>query len=207
MFICVLTSYAQEQKGDLIIKSDGTKIEAKVLYIESDVVKYKRFDNLDGPTYSVNQDDIATILYANGTVDVFQKKTPSEKFYPMARQSEIKTCDELQADFERASRLKQKGVGLLVPGLMIFVAGTSAFAIGCCSLHYDWAAVVLMGSYISMAIGISLIIPGAIVTGIGNGKLRRISDEMNEICSVQLNKGGKYPVYLSFATNGLALRF
>ena len=207
LLLCATAIYAQEQKYDMIIKSDGAKIEAKVLYIESDVVKYKKINNLDGPTYSLNQDDIATILYANGTVDVFQKKSPSEKYDPTALQSSIKTCDELQADFERAQRLKQKGVGLLVSGFSLLVGGGILCGFGATQMDTGLGMGLFIGGATVAGIGWWLILPGAIVTGIGNGKLKRISNEMYEICSIPLNRGGKYPMSLSFATNGLALRF
>ena len=42
-----LTAAAQ----DLIVKTDATKIEAKVIEITPEAVRYKRFSNPDGPTY------------------------------------------------------------------------------------------------------------------------------------------------------------
>ena len=43
----VLTAAAQ----DLIVKTDATKVEAKVTEITPDAVRSKRFSNPDGPTY------------------------------------------------------------------------------------------------------------------------------------------------------------
>ena len=200
--------YAQEQKYDVIIKSDGTKIEAKVLYIELDVVKYKKISNLDGPTYSLNQDDIATILYSNGTVDVFQKKSPSPIPYQDNRLSERKTCDELQADLERAKRLSRTGGELLAGGFTLLVGGGICLTMGILGdVSYNASMGLIIGGGIGMGIGWNLILPGAICAGIGNGRQKRIINEMNEVCSIPLNRGGKYPMSLSFATNGLALRF
>lgn len=44
---CALTAAAQ----DLIVKTDAAKIEAKVIEITPEAVRYKRFSNPDGPTY------------------------------------------------------------------------------------------------------------------------------------------------------------
>ena len=50
----VLTAAAQ----DLIVKTDATKVEAKVTEITPDAVRYKRFSNPDGPTYALPVADI-----------------------------------------------------------------------------------------------------------------------------------------------------
>ena len=55
--------YAQ----DIIYLKNGDEIEAKVMEISSAEIKYKRFDNLDGPTIVINKADAVTILYQNGT--------------------------------------------------------------------------------------------------------------------------------------------
>lgn len=58
---------------DTIYKSDGTEIQAKVIEITMDVVKYKKFSNLDGPTYNIAKSDVFMIVYDNGEREVFKK--------------------------------------------------------------------------------------------------------------------------------------
>ncbi|WP_295913209.1 hypothetical protein [uncultured Alistipes sp.] len=67
-FCGVLAATAQ----DLIVKTDATKVEAKVTEITPDAVRYKRFSNPDGPTYVVPVADISYIQYANGEKEVFK---------------------------------------------------------------------------------------------------------------------------------------
>ncbi len=67
-FCGVLAATAQ----DLIVKTDATKVEAKVTEITPDAVRYKRFSNPDGPTYVVPLADISYIQYANGEKEVFK---------------------------------------------------------------------------------------------------------------------------------------
>ena len=64
-------SFAQEQKYDLIVKNDGAKIEAVVIEVDIDVVKYKAYNNQSGPIYIIKKDDIAAIKYVNGSIDFF----------------------------------------------------------------------------------------------------------------------------------------
>ena len=56
---------------DNILQKDGSSMDVKVLEVGLEKVRYKRFDNLDGPTYSIDKSKIFMIRYENGTKDVF----------------------------------------------------------------------------------------------------------------------------------------
>ena len=56
---------------DIIYKLDGSEIKANVTDILDDNVKYKKFDNPDGPTYSISTANIEKIKYENGSIDKF----------------------------------------------------------------------------------------------------------------------------------------
>ena len=53
---------------DLIVKIDSTKIEARVIEISPESVRYKRFSNPEGPTYLLPTAEIHYIRYANGAI-------------------------------------------------------------------------------------------------------------------------------------------
>lgn len=55
---------------DLITKKNGEDVKAKVTEITLTEVKYKRFDNLNGPIYSMDKSEILLIKYENGVIDV-----------------------------------------------------------------------------------------------------------------------------------------
>jgi len=77
-FICLLLllscgvrcAAAQE----LIVKKDGTKIEAKVLEIGETDIKYKKASHLDGPTYLVSVANVVCIRFEDGTTDIFSQE-------------------------------------------------------------------------------------------------------------------------------------
>jgi len=71
LLFLLLTYFADAQ--DIIITKDAQKISAKISDVEESVIKYKRFDNLDGPTYTMNKAEISSIIYENGSVDVFKE--------------------------------------------------------------------------------------------------------------------------------------
>jgi hypothetical protein len=56
---------------DYILLKNGEEIGGKVLEVGSTEIKYKKCDNPDGPTYTVNKSEVFMIKYQNGTKDVF----------------------------------------------------------------------------------------------------------------------------------------
>ncbi len=64
---------------DLIIKKDGSEIETKVIEVGIDIIKYKKFDNQDGPVYSLEKEDVFMIRYGNGSKDVFNNEHKEPK--------------------------------------------------------------------------------------------------------------------------------
>lgn len=79
----VVSAFAQ----DLITKTDGTDIKAKITEVNTDNVKYKRADNPNGPTYTINKSEILMIIYGNGMREIFNtgeapaqpKREPSQQ--------------------------------------------------------------------------------------------------------------------------------
>ena len=57
---------------DLIVLRDGKEIKTKVIEIYQLEIKYKKFINLEGPTYTVMKSDVLMIKYENGEKDIFK---------------------------------------------------------------------------------------------------------------------------------------
>ncbi len=62
---------------DQIFLINGDEIPAKVLEITTDIVKYKKWDNQDGPVYTNLKSEIFMIKYQNGSKDVFTNSQPN----------------------------------------------------------------------------------------------------------------------------------
>lgn len=58
---------------DIITKKDGSDIQAKVLEVGVNDVQYKKFNNQDGPSFTIAKSDILMITYENGERDVFSE--------------------------------------------------------------------------------------------------------------------------------------
>ncbi len=77
LLIIVLTIPAFSQ--DIITKTNGDEIKAKVQEISISEIKYKKFENIEGPTYTILKTDVFMIKYENGTKDVFGGTVEEEK--------------------------------------------------------------------------------------------------------------------------------
>jgi len=72
--LCCLASTIMVMRAqDIITKTNGDQIKAKVTEVDINEVKYKRFDNVSGPTYTIAKSDVFMIKYENGEKDMFQK--------------------------------------------------------------------------------------------------------------------------------------
>lgn len=68
-FFTFLISFSQDE----ITKKDGLILKVKVTEITDDIVKYKKFENLEGPTYNLEMIKISQIKYQNGSIDKFEE--------------------------------------------------------------------------------------------------------------------------------------
>jgi len=75
---------------DILYKKDGTEIKAKVIEITDSFIKYKNFDQLDGPLRNLDVGELFMIIYQDGTKEVFAKKksTAIETSNPSVKGSE-----------------------------------------------------------------------------------------------------------------------
>ena len=67
--VCIAT-VAQAQ--DVIVKRDGSTIISKVLEVNQADIKYKKFSNQQGPTYTINKSEVMAINYESGDKDTFE---------------------------------------------------------------------------------------------------------------------------------------
>ncbi|WP_418991516.1 hypothetical protein [Alistipes sp.] len=119
LLIAVLCGVVSAAAQDLIVKTDSTRIEAKVNEITPDAVRYKRYSNPDGPTYVLPIVEIGYIQYANGEKEYFKAQpalsaaaTPEPQPATAATTAvPVVPATELQAPAGAEYVLKQYAVG------------------------------------------------------------------------------------------------
>lgn len=71
LFICFsFSAFAQ----DVIMKKDGSKIDAKVVEITTTMIKYRSWEQQDGPIRNIAIKDVKEVIYNDGTWDNFEEK-------------------------------------------------------------------------------------------------------------------------------------
>ncbi|WP_295051297.1 hypothetical protein [uncultured Fibrobacter sp.] len=87
-----LPSFAQ----DIVILKDGTSVDAKVIEVDDNSVRYKKFNNPDGPTYTAKKETISEIRYKNGSKEIFNQakatspdKNPNSVWWTKARETKL----------------------------------------------------------------------------------------------------------------------
>jgi hypothetical protein len=79
LFIVGFSLYANFVKAqDVIFKNDKTELKTKVSEITETGIKYKKWDNIDGPVYTISRSEVFMILYSNGQKEIIKPATVNE---------------------------------------------------------------------------------------------------------------------------------
>ena len=88
----------------------------------SDVIKYKRCDNFDGPVYSIKKDDVFMVKYQNGTKEIFNASTNAA--------SNTSSNSNVKQNANAANNASHKKFnGLAIAAFVISLLGLFVFAI------------------------------------------------------------------------------
>jgi hypothetical protein len=165
LFLCLLfigkISFAQ----DLIVYKNGDEVKAKVLSVNREDISYKKWDNVEGPTYTISIDEVFMIKYKNGTKDVFSKSTtPQPQNVESVVVKENKISDEtnikVRSNSEKYCKLKGhylgKGIAVSVIAPIFLITGVSLFTNGYAEYNAFGSAVVDDVILAKMGIGAGL---------------------------------------------------
>lgn len=88
IFVFLLAQFANSQ--DKIYRNNGKVVEAKIIEIGSSEIKYREFNNPDGPVYVLETDRIKKIIFQNGTVQKFEDNLKDPERYTGQRNKVLK---------------------------------------------------------------------------------------------------------------------
>ncbi|HMK07320.1 MAG TPA: hypothetical protein VK476_07300 [Flavobacterium sp.] len=71
IFICSI-SFSQDV---IVLRENNIEFKVKVTEVTNEFIKYKKWENLDGPIYNLSISSIARIKYKNGQEDTFNNET------------------------------------------------------------------------------------------------------------------------------------
>ncbi|GAB3531339.1 hypothetical protein GCM10027443_13370 [Pontibacter brevis] len=127
------------QAQDVITKKTGESLKAKVLEITLDEVKYKHFERLEGPTYTLAKAEILLIQYEDNTKETFdtESSVQQEQTAIVAAPARLATSANLYAQGQQDAGVYYDGykgarTGTLVTSLLSPLVGLIP-AIACSS--------------------------------------------------------------------------
>lgn len=161
------------------------KIEAKVEEIGIDLIKYKVFENLTGPSYSIRKNDVASILYENGNFEVFPQQTQRPT-----------TSERQGMSYQKAEKLKKIGDNLTIGGSVILAGGVAAYCVA-------WYANSLPGVNRSALYegGIAMMTIGSVTTASGIVCAIIGKNIMNNSGNISLIETKKYKLDMAIGGN------
>lgn len=90
LLLMTLCAWNAMQAQDVIHKKNGETIQAKVMEVDEDKVKYRIFDEPDGPTYTIDKSLLQKIVFQSGRTEVFQDNFTNPELYTDQRKHAIK---------------------------------------------------------------------------------------------------------------------
>lgn len=122
----VITSVCFAQ--DVIVQKDGSTIQAKVIKVSQSEVEYKKFSNLEGPTYSISTRDLQCINYENGTKDTFVSANYNPNIVTNETATQFSNDQQLLSLYNKATKNPaKKAKALKTTG---WIVGGTLFAVG-----------------------------------------------------------------------------
>lgn len=169
--LCNVTLFAQ----DIIVQNNGNTILSKVVEIGATEVKYKKFSNLNGPTYTIAKAEILVINYENGEKESFSNAQSSVVNTNNIGKRTLSDNELLRVDANnnkldpKIKRLRRNG---WIGGLIGVGIGT---VLGICTLRLeddnDIGACAIAGG--------TFILGGAIYAGVNFIKANRLQKELD----------------------------
>ena len=163
---------------DVITLKSGEEIKAKVTEVSATEVKYKRFDNLDGPTIVIEKQDVFFINYENGTREVINSITEDEPSDPTAIPTgglyavgvnvyqgglplNKEQVRDVLASNPQALQLYNKGIRKGRNGIIMGITGSAILITNAALMTYR--VVGLIDGIVFFGVGVGLLVPGYLV--------------------------------------------
>ena len=91
LLITIIVSFTLSLKAqDKIYRNNGKIVEAKIIEVGASEVKYREYNNPNGPVYVLETDRIKKIVYENGKVETFSDNYKDPERYAGQRNKAVK---------------------------------------------------------------------------------------------------------------------
>lgn len=180
LLICFLAISNTILAQDIIKLKSGEDLKTKVVEIGATEIKYKKIDNLDGPTYTVTKEEVVEIKYKNGTIDDFSYfSTPTVQPTPSTVIDEEYRKKRRKEDAQQAYDLNMRLYNARIKGGVLYTSiGVPTLA---CGIGLTIGGAILQDQYDpggyngytnipksgNLGAALGLLIPGLLITYTG----------------------------------------
>ena len=208
LFCLVGTGMSQ----DVIAKKDQSTIMSKVLEITNTEIKYKKWNNQDGPTYSIDRSEVVSINYENGEVEKFSDNPNSQQnIYSQINKNNnlgyLESYNTFPAGLKMNGRrltneeikglldeqtylLFNKAKNQINFGEIIGFVGLGSLFMSYLfapSYHNDYSLEYIKPCIATLVFGIAAITPGVVFSVVGSNNINKVVDIYNQNKSYSLN--------------------
>lgn len=134
---CFVAFCAALSAQDILVTAKAERIEALITEVSPTEIRYKKWNYQDGPTFVVSVNDLSAVIFKNGEVQVFNKKTAAATTTKQTT-AQTTTANNQEATPTTASTPAKKNV---------FNASVSDESLG--YIYRDDGEFVYQGRYIS----------------------------------------------------------
>lgn len=215
LYLVTIQSFIFSQ--DIITKKNGDEIECKVMEIAPDLIKYKKYNNQDGPIYNLPRAEVFMIKYENGEKDMFneQDQTPAKTELNLLTWNKGFWGPEI---LQNGKKLNSTEVRALYSGhntaLSKYNGGKTAQVIGPiiswpCAFIFGWQLGTALGggdvNSAALIIGGAGMLGGIIISSVGDGSIKKSVELYNT--DIRNNQMSNLQLQLSNDGIGLCYSF
>jgi len=183
--LCIIAINLSCFAQDIIVTKDARRINAKVTEVNVDNVRYKNFDNQDGPVYTLLKSDIASIVYQNGQVETFvteranksANEKPSLEYFSCIEKNpedlipEMKTINyALYKNYVNGGRMTNMGRAYTIFGGCTFTLGIIVIVRSLNMEDEDEAVIIYKLGYATTIVGAASLGAGIPIWIVGKNK-------------------------------------
>jgi hypothetical protein len=107
--LCLCTAFTSKAQ-DLIIKTNGDTIRAKLMEVGVNTISYKKINLPDGPNYTLDKNEVSFIKHKSGEIEYINKnvsvKTPTSIASPSAAASETNSMTSDQSSSQSKNKIE-----------------------------------------------------------------------------------------------------
>lgn len=118
ILICISLIPAIGFTQDTIVKTDDTRISAKIIEVHDVEIHYKKFSNIEGPTYIIETNRIRQVIYSNGDVENYSSSPEVKQEWKTHQEYAAQHSEQIEyldgRYYYNKRRLGEKAIGNLI---------------------------------------------------------------------------------------------